>query len=164
MMKNYIIKGTGFTLIELLIVVAIIAILAGTVIMILNPGERMFDAREAARESHMITIGEAIHLAVVDCTEDTATYCSNVAAVVDYCQTDAAGDDFTLDADKADCQLDDELDPSDPLVTGGEFSEDAYIIEHDGDHNVEVWSPSAESTWFCDPDGEGVCGGTSKRF
>ena len=86
MTKNYIIKGTGFTLIELLIVVAILAILAGTVIMIINPGERLQDAREATRESHMVSIGQAIHLAVLDCSTPT-TYCSDVQAVVLICQS-----------------------------------------------------------------------------
>ncbi len=59
-------KNQGFTLIELLIVIGIIAILAAAVIITITPGERLEDAREATRASHMAAIGTALHMAVVD--------------------------------------------------------------------------------------------------
>ena len=58
----------GFTLIELLIVVAIIAILASAVIITITPGERMLDARNATRRSHMSAIGTALHLETAEGT------------------------------------------------------------------------------------------------
>ena len=141
MMKKHKIEIKGFTLIELLIVVAIIAILAGTVIMLLNPVERMQDAREASRQSHMASIGQAVHLVVIDCSDQaTTTYCSDVEAVVNACQT--AGGSYLLDADLANCLLDDELDNVLDPLTG-----EKYYIQHDtaGTH-VHVWAHSSEST------------------
>ncbi len=59
-------KNTGFTLIELLIVVAIISILAGALILAINPGELMREARDARRLSEVDTIARAINLALAD--------------------------------------------------------------------------------------------------
>jgi prepilin-type N-terminal cleavage/methylation domain-containing protein len=59
-------KNQGFTLIELLIVIGIIAILAAAVIITVTPGERLQEARNATRASHMTAIGSAFHLTAVD--------------------------------------------------------------------------------------------------
>ncbi len=56
----------GFTLIELLIVVAIIAILAVSVIVALNPPVRFAQSRNAHRVSHINSILTAIHEYAVD--------------------------------------------------------------------------------------------------
>lgn len=44
----------GFTLFELLIVVTIIGILAATVIVVVNPGKQLANARNAQRQSHLL--------------------------------------------------------------------------------------------------------------
>ena len=56
----------GFTLIELLIVVAIIAALAISVFVALNPAQRLKDAKDARRTADADTILTAIHTAIVD--------------------------------------------------------------------------------------------------
>lgn len=56
----------GFTLIELLIVIAIIAALAVTVFVSLNPIQRLKDARDARRTSDVQSILSAIHSYIVD--------------------------------------------------------------------------------------------------
>lgn len=56
----------GFTLIELLIVIAIIAILALGLFIALNPAQRFADARDATRNTHAVTIADAIKLNEVD--------------------------------------------------------------------------------------------------
>jgi len=61
-MKN----ARGFTLIELLIVVTIIATLAVTVFVALNPAQRLKDAKDARRTSDVDTILTAIHVYIVD--------------------------------------------------------------------------------------------------
>ena len=56
----------GFTLIELLIVVTIIAILAVTVFVALNPAQRLSDTKDARRSTDVDTILNAIHQSIVD--------------------------------------------------------------------------------------------------
>lgn len=63
-MKNRFTKG--FTLIELLVVITIIATLAVTVFVALNPAQRLKDAKDARRTSDVDTILTAIHAAIVD--------------------------------------------------------------------------------------------------
>jgi|SRR3989339_466763 len=53
-------KNKGFTLIELLIVIALIAVIAGAVIIALNPARQFASARNSQRWSHLPAILNAI--------------------------------------------------------------------------------------------------------
>lgn len=129
----------GFTLIELLIVIAIIAVLAAAVIIVVSPGERMLDAREATREAHMISIGTAIHLAVVDCAD--ADNCGNVELVLKQTDCDATDGSPTIDFDDDCAEVVGLAEaPVDPL--GG-----YYKVEKDGTYRVKVWTTETESQW-----------------
>jgi prepilin-type N-terminal cleavage/methylation domain-containing protein len=57
---------SGFTLIELLIVVAIIAALAVTVFVALDPSTRLKQANDVRRQTDADTILSAIHTSIVD--------------------------------------------------------------------------------------------------
>lgn len=59
-------RKQGFTLIELLIVIVIIATLAVTVFVALNPAQRIKDANNARRTTDVQTILSAIHSYIVD--------------------------------------------------------------------------------------------------
>lgn len=56
----------GFTLIELLLVVAIIAALAVSVFVALNPAKRIIDSNNARRATDVDTILSAVHSYIVD--------------------------------------------------------------------------------------------------
>jgi prepilin-type N-terminal cleavage/methylation domain-containing protein len=56
-MKN---NKSGFTLIELLIVIGIIAILAVSIIIAINPGQQFAQARDATRQGHINSLNQAI--------------------------------------------------------------------------------------------------------
>lgn len=68
----------GFTLIELLIVITIIATLAVTVFVALNPAQRLLDAKNARRTSDVDSILTAIHESIVDFK---GTLPTNLAAI-----------------------------------------------------------------------------------
>jgi len=56
----------GFTLIELLIVIAIIAIIAGAVLVAINPAKRIGEANNSARWSELNSLASAIAQYTVD--------------------------------------------------------------------------------------------------
>ncbi len=55
----------GFTLIELLVVIAIVGILAGAVVVAINPTARMNEAQDAKRQSVLVQLAEAMEACYV---------------------------------------------------------------------------------------------------
>ena len=56
----------GFTLLELLIVIGILAILAATTVLVLNPAELLKQARDSQRVSDLATLNSALGMYVTD--------------------------------------------------------------------------------------------------
>ena len=59
-------KSKGFTLIELLVVIAILAVLATAVILVINPGELIRQARDSTRISDLAALNSAVSLYLAD--------------------------------------------------------------------------------------------------
>jgi prepilin-type N-terminal cleavage/methylation domain-containing protein len=55
----------GFTLLELLIVIGILAVLATTVVLVINPGDLLARSRDSRRISDLSTLNSAINLALI---------------------------------------------------------------------------------------------------
>ncbi|MSU75084.1 MAG: type II secretion system protein [Candidatus Magasanikbacteria bacterium] len=86
----------GFTLLEILLVVAAIAILAGIVIVAINPGKQLADTRNAQRRVDVGTILDAVYQYVIDNSgklPDTVAspipvgVCSGALAASEICKT-----------------------------------------------------------------------------
>ena len=59
-------KIKSFTLVELLIVIAILAILAAAVVIVINPGEMLAEARDSQRVTDIKSIKDAVDLFIID--------------------------------------------------------------------------------------------------
>ena len=143
-MKKLLQNQKGFTLIEILLVVAAIAILAGIVIVAINPAKQLGDTRNASRNSAVNTILNAVTQYAVDnngilpsgitltptevCSSSVAT--STCGALVDLSVLTAAGKYVTAIPDE----------PQKVLVNGA-----GYIISKNATGRVTVSAQFPES-------------------
>jgi prepilin-type N-terminal cleavage/methylation domain-containing protein len=152
-MKKY---KKGFTLLEILLVVAAIAILAGIVIVALNPAKQLGDTRDAERTADVTTILNAVWQHAID-NDGTVTseIDSDVLGVQIIGGTDAACAAFTCSGETVDSTCAD-LDPilvSDYLVgipvdenAGGSDSATGYYINKETSGRITVGSCGEEQT------------------
>jgi prepilin-type N-terminal cleavage/methylation domain-containing protein len=85
----------GFTLLEVLLVVAIIAILAGIVIIAINPGKQLGDTRNAQRQADVTTILNAVYQYALD---NNGTMPATITATpTQICKTGVAAGTCTTD-------------------------------------------------------------------
>ncbi len=151
-MKNKVLSNQkGFTLLEILLVVAAIAILAGIIIIAINPAKQLGDTRNAQRHSDVRTILDAIHQYGIDNSGElpsttilTTSDCINTTGSAEICATDTSNcsnftnlDDLTLDGIYL-TELPN--DPADVTTSGGT----GYHAIKNSNGRVTVCAPHAE--------------------
>lgn len=141
----------GFTLIEILLVVAAISILAGIVILAINPTKQLGEARNAQRRADVNTILNAVYQYAIDNngtlpgpgTIQTGT-CDNTATK-QICKATATGTCSTGTALTTLTALEKYLVsfPMDP--TGSTTDGTGYYITKSANGRVTICAPGAES-------------------
>jgi prepilin-type N-terminal cleavage/methylation domain-containing protein len=86
-------SSRAFTLIELLVVIGVIAILAIVVVLVLNPGQLLAQARDSGRLSDLATMTSALNLLRVDVpSASLGTPSTTYISVLDPTATSSLGD------------------------------------------------------------------------
>ena len=132
-------KQEGFTLIELLIVIALIAVLAGAVIIALNPARQFQLARNSERWSHVSAIVGAV---TSNTTENRGVWtCAGYPTLPAVSKTISS-----VAANICDCLVPSQMAtlPRDPtagnaLACTGAY-ETGYSISKDTDGRITVWA------------------------
>ncbi len=136
-------KNNGFTLLEILLVIGIIAILAAVVIIAINPGRQLSQARNAQRWSNVNTILNAVHQYAVDNSGNLPS--GIVESAAEICRTDAGSCNGLLDLDEL---TDDEVYlvsiPIDPSCSSGCGNGTGYSIQQTSNGRITVSAPDAE--------------------
>jgi len=140
------INKKGFTLIEILLVVAAIAILAGIVIIAINPAKQLGDTRNAQRHSNVLTIANAVNQYYIDNEEwpgtiDTGGTCGN-ELVQEICKTGYTCSGKTNISNLVLNQKYIVSLPIDPL--GGTSDGTGYYITKSTNDRITICAPDAE--------------------
>jgi prepilin-type N-terminal cleavage/methylation domain-containing protein len=136
----------GFTLIEVLLVIAIIAILAGIVILAINPNRQLAQSNNAQRSSDVTTLLNAVYQYSID---NDGTLPASVSALVADTPTEicnAGGDcDGLVDLGVL-TQNQTYLTelPADPTAATTDGT--GYEIERSANNRVTVSAPSAQNS------------------
>lgn len=140
--------SSGFTLIEVLIVIGILAILAGVVLIAINPGRQFSQARDTQRMSNVASILNAVGQNMVEnkgifsCNEEIPDVDNNGIPQKNI----GSGSD---QIDLYDCIVPTYLaeiliDPSDGILTDSENYDTGYRIGKTEEGRIVVDAPSAE--------------------
>jgi prepilin-type N-terminal cleavage/methylation domain-containing protein len=140
----------GFTLLEVLLVIALIAILAGIVIVAINPAKQTADARDTQRRSDVDTILNAIYQYSIDNSGampagiPTSSTCPGLGAS-EVCKTDGSCSGYV---DLSVLTLGSKYvvaipsDPQNPASSNGT----GYAVVKTSDNRIIVCAPNSENT------------------
>ena len=147
-MKQYATKikrQAGFTLLEVLLVVAIIAILAGIVIIAINPSKNLGDTRNTQRQADVTTILNAVYQYSLDNNGSIPAGVTTTATEI--CATGAASCTGLVDLsavttnEKYVVSLPKDPQCSTTCATNG----NGYKISKDANNRITVTAPAAEN-------------------
>lgn len=141
-----IVRQPGFTLLEILLVVAAIAILAGIVILAINPGKQLAETRNVQRRADVNTLLNAVYQYSIDTngslpTTIAASTCASVSTN-EVCKT---GGTCTGIIDLSVLTASEKYlvsIPTDP--TGASTNGSGYRVTKSANGRVTVCAPSAE--------------------
>lgn len=143
-MRKFLPKQSGFTLLEILLVVAAIAILAGIVIVAINPNKQLGETRNAQRRTDVNTILNAVYQYSIDNNGNLPSAITTSATAI--CQTGSSSCTDLIDLtvlttnEKYLVSL-----PKDPLITATTGTA-GYTIMKSSNGRVTVAAPSAEQS------------------
>ncbi|MDZ7611750.1 MAG: type II secretion system protein [Candidatus Moranbacteria bacterium] len=137
-------KGSrGFTLLEILLVVAAIAILAGIVIVAINPSKQISDTQNSQRSSDVNTILNAVYQYSIDNDGDLPAAIDETQTEI--CKTDADSCDGLIDLSALTENEEYIVSiPTDP--TGSTANGTGYEISKSANGRVTVVAPNASGT------------------
>lgn len=134
----------GFTLLEVLMVVAIIAILAGIVIIAINPNKQLGDTRNAQRQADVTTILNAVY----QYSLDTGSLPTSITVTpTEICKTGGTCTslvDLTVLTTNGKYLVSLPLDPQCPGLCNA--NGDGYKISKDVNNRVTVTASNAENS------------------
>jgi type IV pilus assembly protein PilA len=130
----------GFTLLEILLVVGIIAILAGIVILAINPTKQLGDTRNAQRRADVLTILNAVYQYSLDNNGDMPTLVESETC--DENGTDAIDLDTDLVGASSTYLT---AIPHDPSAETPDSASEYYLVQRESGR-VTVCAPLAEQS------------------
>lgn len=139
-------SNKGFTLLEILLVVGIISILAGIVILAINPTKQLGDTRDAQRRSDVLTILNAIYQYSIDEQGNLDTITDAEGAITSSADCDTDGTDAVDLSDSlvgaSSTYLTDI--PTDPSATTADS--EYFVVQNPANDRITVCAPNAEQS------------------
>lgn len=136
-------KSSGFTLLEVLLVVALIGILAGIVILALNPNKQLADTRNAQRRVDVNTILNAIYQYTIDNNGNVPA--SITTTSTNICATGAGSCTGLIDLSVLTTNQKYLVSiPHDPSISS--LTDTGYAVSKSANLRISVSAPNAEQS------------------